>query len=212
MKSYTLIPNEVGGKFKPEDLYTITCMYLTAKDDYTTDSTREQLAQITGLSFAYIKDKFLPRLKNTIFCNIDECISMKDGQVRKRNKYILPIPRINYRIINKEILEDVNLTPTEKGIMIGLYILTVNNYFNIGFSKTKIAKSLGISRNTYLKYEETLTQKGYIIPLTEDVTNVKHGDFQEGIVLNCPWLGTKELNRRIYDSTHIIDLHDTSLE
>lgn len=202
MKSYTLIPNEAGKIFKPEDLYTITCMYLTAKDDYTTDSTREQLAQITELSFAYIKDKFLPRLRESEFCEIEGYTELPDSQIRKRNKYILPKPVTNYRIISKEILEDTNLTYTEKGIMIGLYSLTVNNSLNIGFSKNEIARRLKLSRNSYLKYEKSLIEKGYIIPLSEDITNGRHGDFSEGIVLNCSWLGTKELNRKVYESTH----------
>lgn len=202
MKLYTLIPNEAGKIFKPEDLYTVTCMYLTAKDDYTTDSTREQLSQITGLSFAYIKDKFLPRLRSTKFCKIEEYTEFPDSQTKKRNKYILPQPVINYRIISKEVLEDANLTPREKGIMIGLSSLTVNNSFNIGFSKSEIAKRLNLSRNSYLKYEKSLIEKGYILSLSEDITNDRHGDFSEGIVLECSWLGTKELNKKVYESTH----------
>lgn len=202
MKSYTIIPNEAGKIFKPEDLYTITCMYLTAKDDYTTNSTREQLAQITGLSFAYLKDKFLPRLRKSKFSEIEGYTEITDSQIRKRNKYMLPQPVTNYRIISKEMLEDTNLTYTEKGIMIRLYSLTVNNSFNIGFNKSQISKYLNISRNSYLKYEKSLIEKGYIIPLSEDITNDRHEDFSEGIVLNCSWLGTEELNRKVYESTH----------
>lgn len=202
MKSYTIIPNEAGGIFSPRDLYTLTCLYLTAKDDYTTDSTREQLAQITALSFAYIKDKFLPRLRESEFCEIEGYTELPDSQIRKRNKYILPKPVTNYRIISKEILEDTNLTPTEKGIIIGLYSLTVNNSLNIGLSKNEIARRLNISRNSYLKYEKSLIEKGYIELLSNDITNDRHGDFSEGIVLNCSWLGTQELNRKVYESTH----------
>ena len=202
MKSFTIIPNEAGGIFSPRDLYTLTCLYLTAKDDYTTDSTREQLAQITGLSFAYIKDKFLPRLRESEFCEIEGYTEITDSQIRKRNKYILPKPVTHYRIISKEILEDTNLTYTEKGIMIGLYSLTVNNSFNIGFSKNEITKRLKLSRNSYLKYEKSLIEKGYIELLSNDTTNDRHGDFSEGIVLNCSWLGTEELNRKVYESTH----------
>lgn len=202
MKSYTIIPNEAGKIFKPEDLYTITCMYLTAKDDYTTNSTREQLAEITGLSFAYIKDKFLPRLRSTKFCEIEEYTEFPDSQIKKRNKYILPQPQTNYRIISKEVLEDTNLTPAEKGIIIGLSSLSVNNSFNIGFNKSQISKSLNISRNSYLKYEKYLIEKGYITPLSEDITNSRHEDFSQGIVLKCSWLGTKELNKKVHESTH----------
>lgn len=205
MKSYTIIPNEAGGIFNPRDLYTLTCLYLTAKDDYTTDSTREQLAKITGLSFAYIKDKFLPRLRKSEFCEIEGYTELPDSQIRKRNKYILPQPVTNYRIISKKMLEDTNLTPTEKGIIIGLYSLTVNNSFNIGFNKSQISKHLNISRNSYLKYEKSLIEKGYIKLLSNDTTNDRHGDFSEGIVLNCSWLGTEELNKKVYESTHSIN-------
>ncbi|WP_108822036.1 helix-turn-helix domain-containing protein [Dysgonomonas sp. Marseille-P4361] len=202
MKSYTIIPNEAGGIFTPRDLYTLTCLYLTAKDDYTTNSTREQLAKITGLSFAYIKDKFLTRLRKSNFCEIEEYIEFSNSLIRKRNKYILSKPITNFKIISKEILEDTNLTPSEKGIMIGLYSLTVNNSFNIGFSKSEIAKRLKLSSKTYLKYEKALIEKGYIKLLSEDITNDRHEDFDGGIVLNCSWLGTKELNTKVYESTH----------
>lgn len=202
MKSYTIIPNEAGGIFSPRDLYTLTCLYLTAKDDYTTDSTREQLAQITGLSFAYIKDKFLPRLRESEFCEIEGYTELPDSQIRKRNKYILPKPVTNYRIISKEILEDTNLTPTEKGIMIGLYSLTYNNTFNVGFTKSEIARRLELSRNSYLKYEKSLIEKGYITPHLENITHIRHGD-TIGISLCCDWLGIEEMNLRIYEFNHL---------
>lgn len=32
MKNYTIIPNYASGKFSPNDLYTITGIYLTAND------------------------------------------------------------------------------------------------------------------------------------------------------------------------------------
>lgn len=202
MKSYTLIPNEAGQIFKPEDLYTLTCMYLTAKSDYTTNSTRKQLSEITEFSEAYLKDKFLPRLRKSKFCKIEEYMEFPNGQIRKRNKYVLPQPETNYRIISKEILKDAKLTLTEKGVMIGLYTLTVNNSFNIGFSKNEIARSLNLSRNSYLKHEKSLLKKGYLIPLSKDTTNNRHEDFSKGIVLKCSWLGTKELNQKVHESTH----------
>ena len=68
MKNYTIIPNYASGKFSPNDLYTITGIYLTANDKYITDSTYEQIASSTGQSLSYIKDYFMPRLKNTKFC------------------------------------------------------------------------------------------------------------------------------------------------
>ncbi|MBD8388851.1 helix-turn-helix domain-containing protein [Dysgonomonas sp. BGC7] len=99
-------------------------------------------------------------------------------------------------------MEDTNLTPTEKGIIIGLSSLSVNNSFNIGLNKSQISKSLNISRNSYLKYEKSLIEKGYITPLSEDITNSRHEDFSQGIVLKCSWLGTKELNKKVHESTH----------
>ena len=57
MKTFTKIPNELSARFAPNDVYTLTVMYLTAKYDekhfcYVTDVTREQLAKLTGLSLA----------------------------------------------------------------------------------------------------------------------------------------------------------------
>ena len=53
MKNYTIIPNYASEKFSPNDLYTITGIYLTANDRYITDSTYEQIASFTGQSLSY---------------------------------------------------------------------------------------------------------------------------------------------------------------
>ena len=85
MKNYTIIPNYASEKFSPNDLYTITGIYLTANDRYITDSTYEQIASFTGQSLSYIKDYFIPRLKDTEFCSNS---TIHNGKFEK--KKILP--------------------------------------------------------------------------------------------------------------------------
>lgn len=159
MKNYTIIPNYASGKFSPNDLYTITGIYLTANDKYITDSTYEQIASSTGQSLSYIKDYFMPRLKNTKFCT--QIQSFTIGNLR-RKRYYLPKPTENFRIIKKEVLTDTNITSEEKGFIIALYCNCVNNSFNLSLSSWKFWESkIKVSKSTFYKLKKSLVSRGF---------------------------------------------------
>lgn len=208
MKNFTIIPNEAGSIFKPTDLYTLTCMYLTTNNNYCTDITREQLAKITGLSFSYIKDKFLPRLKQSNFCTIE---TYKETPTKSRNIYKLSEPKINYKIVQKGVIEDSNLTPQEKGFLIALHTTSFNNSYDCGLSENTIIKKINTSKNTYYKYKNILLHKGYIFLYKDEVnTSTIHENFSFGYSINCTWLGSEKMQIKYQElmKENIEDIED----
>lgn len=191
MKTFTKIPNQIGTLFKPTDVYTIAVMYLTAKYDintdcFVTDSTREQLAEFTGLSFNYIKLEFLPRFKESKFCEI---VQYTDSNNNRRNRYYLPNPEVNYRIINSRVIHDISLTPREKGFLISLFTICENNTFNCGLNTLEITDLLKISKTTFGRYKEHLINKGKLLTFdNEDLFD--HFKYSSCLEINCDWIGS----------------------
>ena len=124
VKQFTIIPIEACRYFNPKQLYLLAGLYINAypqrESNYmTTDTTFSQLAALTGVSIYYIKESFVPRLKELE----DKGYRVETIQSQreiKRNIYHLPNPPVNFRIIWAEIFSDRSLTPEEKGVMIGL--------------------------------------------------------------------------------------------
>ena len=182
MKNYTIIPNYASEKFSPNDLYTITGIYLTANDRYITDST-----SFTGQSLSYIKDYFIPRLKDTEFCTQIQPFTM--GNL-KRKRYYLPKPTENFRIIKKEVLTDTNITSEEKGFTIALYCNCVNNSFNLSLSSWKFWESkIKVAKSTFYKLKKSLVSRGYLRKLEDVPENPDSGNHSEDYMLCVPWLG-----------------------
>ena len=187
MKNYTIIPNYASEKFSPNDLYTITGIYLSANDRYITDSTYEQIASFTGQSLSYIKDYFIPRLKDTEFCTQIQPFTM--GNL-KRKRYYLPKPTENFRIIKKEVLTDTNITSEEKGFTIALYCNCVNNSFNLSLSSWKFWESkIKVAKSTFYKLKKSLVSRGYLRKLEDVPENPDSGNHSEDYMLCVPWLG-----------------------
>ena len=86
----------------------------------TTDTTFSQLSELTGVNPDYIKDSFIPRLKELEDKGYRVETIQQQREIR-RNIYYLPNPTKNFRIIWAELFSDSSLTPEEKGVMIGLY-------------------------------------------------------------------------------------------
>lgn len=192
MKTFTKIPNELGTKFSPNDVYTLTVMYLTAKYDekhfcYITDVTREQLADFTGLSLGYIKDEFLPRLKESKFCKIEP---FTNGYKEKRNRYYLPDSNSNFRIINSRVIQDKGLTPKEKGFLISFFTICENRTLNCGLDERMIVDKLKLSKSTFDRYKKKLIEKKYLIPF-DNIDLFDHlNNYCRGIEIRCEWIGT----------------------
>lgn len=163
VKSYTIIPIEACRYFNPKQLYLLAGLYINAypqkESNYmTTDTTFSQLSELTGVSVDYIKESFVPRLKELEDRGY-RVETIQEGPMTKRNTYYLPNPPSNFRIIWAELFSDNSLSPEEKGIMIGLYCLCINNEFRIDLTDREIYNQLNMAKNTYKRLRNLLIEK-----------------------------------------------------
>lgn len=192
-KDYTPFPINATGLFKPKDLYLLAGMYLSSEyySDASylyTDVTVNQLSALTGVSEDYISNNFYPRLKRSGFIRY-RCI--QEQPLVRRNHFYLPNPTRDFRFIRKELFFDRTISPEEKGIMIGLYGLCLNGTFRYDLSDQRVWESLGISKNTFKKYRNSLIDNNvlwssYDAPMA--LTNPEHLNAK---VLMYPHLGHK---------------------
>ena len=192
-EDHTPFPINATGLFKPKDLYLLAGVYLSSEyhSDASylyTNTTVHQLSVLTGVSEDYISNNFYPRLKRSGFIRY-RCI--QEQPLVKRNHFYLPNPTQNFRFIRKELFLDRAISPEEKGIMIGLYGLCLNGTFRYDLSDQRVWESLGISKNTFKKYRNSLIDKNvlwssYDAPMA--LTNAEHLSAK---VLMYPHLGHK---------------------
>lgn len=193
VKNYTIIPIEACKYFNPKQLYLLAGLYINAhyesgRSYMTTDTTYSQLSSLTGISIDYIKTSFIPRLKELEDKGYRVETTQEDYKT-KRNTYYLPNPEKNFRIIWAELFSDKSLSPEEKGVMIALYCLCINNEFRIDLPDKEIYTQLDMAKNTYVKYRNLLIKKkviwsSYDVPM--QLTWYEHMDSK---VILYPHLG-----------------------
>lgn len=101
----------------------------------------------------------------------------------------MPNPSENYRVIWTELFSDNSLSPEEKGFMIGLYCICVNNTFRLNLPDKAIYETLGMVKNTYTKYKNSLISKGILKTLGESYIALINFNFFHGTILMYPHLG-----------------------
>lgn len=193
VKVYSRIPNDAIMHFKLKDLYLLAGLYNSAHysnagDVCTTDITIKQLSDLTGVSQGYIGEYFLPKFRKEGF---GECQTHQLEKTIKRNVFKLPYPNGNYRIIWEHIFSDSSLQPEEKGFLIGLYCLCVNNTFRYDLKDTEIAKKLGMDDKTYRKYRNVLIGKRVIVSSYDAPMALTNTEYLNAKVLMYPHLGYK---------------------
>lgn len=192
-KPYTIIPIEACRYFNPKQLYLLAGLYINAhyqrgSNYMTTDTTFSQLSELTGVNTDYIKDSFIPKLKELEDKGYRVETIQQQREIR-RNIYYLPNPTKNFRIICAELFSDSSLNPEEKGVMIGLYCLCVNNEFRIDLSDKLIYSHLDIAKNTYKKYRDLLIEKKVIWSSYDVPMKLVWTEHMEAKVLLYPHLG-----------------------
>ena len=192
-KPYTIIPIEACRYFNPKQLYLLAGLYINAhyqrgSNYMTTDTTFSQLSELTGVNTDYIKDSFIPRLKELEDKGYRVETIQQQREIR-RNIYYLPNPTKNFRIIWAELFSDSSLTPEEKGVMIGLYCLCVNNEFRIDLSDKLIYSQLDMAKHPYKKYRNLLIEKKLIWPSYDVPMKLVWTEHMEAKVLLYPHLG-----------------------
>ena len=192
-KPYTIIPIEACRYFNPKQLYLLAGLYINAhyqrgSNYMTTDTTFSQLSELTGVNTDYIKDSFIPKLKELEDKGYRVETIQQQREIRRNIDY-LPNPTKNFRSIWAELFSDSSLNPEEKGVMIGLYCLCVNNEFRIDLSDKLIYSHLDIAKNTYKKYRDLLIEKKVIWSSYDVPMKLVWTEHMEAKVLLYPHLG-----------------------
>ena len=174
---------------------TCTCLQVCISSFYQrnsnilhTDITISQLSSLTGVSEEYITNNFYPRLKRSGFISY-RCI--QEQPLVKRNHFYLPNPTHNFRFIRKELFFDRTISPEEKGIMIGLYGLCLNDTFRYDLSDQRVWETLGISKNTFKKYRNNLIDKNVLWSSYDAPMALTSAEHLNAKVLMYPHLGHK---------------------
>lgn len=157
MKTYTLISNKIAQELKPADLLRYTALSFMPRIGNETDSTFQQIGDVTGEGYETIK-KAITRLKKSTSIEVRE-VMRSEG---RRNIYTIKEPIDNYKFINKCIFE----LPIEiglKGFIIQLKSITINNTDKIDWSINNIAKHINCDRGTITRYIDGLIYLGYLI-------------------------------------------------
>ena len=203
VKNYTKFPIEAIKYFKTKDLYLLAGLYLCShysnnQSYYETDTTIHQLSELTGVDDSYIKNYFLPKLKGSGF--IIPCRTIQLEYKVRRDSYTLPKFETNYRVINKELFFDNTLTPDEKGILIALYCLCINNTFRFDLTDKSIWSKLGISKNTLKKYKKLLIEKDILQTSYKAPMALIDLDHTSATIIVYPYLGFKPYTDFIKES------------
>lgn len=194
------MPCDLLGSFKPRLLYLIAGLYSTGRyntnkdKSVTTDVTIGQLEAITGDKKFYIKESLFTtiRKRNSEYVKWNGNFythNKERGDIQKRNRFSLLKASTNFRIIQRGIFQDDRFTPDEKGYIIALYMLCVNNTFRFDLSDAEIAKRLDVSLNTWKKYKAILINKGVIQEFKDAPAHMVDLNFEEALVLNYEHLG-----------------------
>ena len=157
------------GTIKPRMLYSLGGMYSSCHYKKTdsgivmeTNITIPQLSQLTGESIDYIGDVFYPHIKKQEQLILSYTSLYDKVSHQRRNKFIMATPIKPYRIYWSSIFRDTLLTPEEKGYIMALYMLCVTGARRYELNNHRIAKSLGVTLNTWKKYKSILEDKGIL--------------------------------------------------
>lgn len=89
-------------------------------------------------------------------------------------------------------------------------MLCINNTFRFELSDTAIAKSIGVSLNTWKKYKNVLVEKGVIQKFKNAPAGLLDPNFENAMVLNYEYLGYKSASiiqeEALQDINYISDI------
>lgn len=168
--NYTVIPKSIvnfqTGNSKPVDIYvwaTIKCC-----SNYKTNIshiTEEKLSLLTGLDERTIR-RVIKRLKDAGCLTVQTIIKEDaDRGFIKRNSYYIKPEKSNYFFLDNSYFKR-NYPAKIAGFLLLLKAICLNNTDTIQWSNAKIAKSIGLSRNTITALIKECLQLGLIKPIS----------------------------------------------
>lgn len=163
MKPYIKLPlklQEINEKSKFKQIYTYFLIKCRIYDDSLTASVLQgKLMQEVCVSSKTMQT-YIQNLKPYFSCITKEYIDKCDHYC---NKYHFTNITRYYIAVNKDLKDDTNLTPEQKGILIKIKMMCIKNTNYIKYdSKTELKEILDISKNRVHSILEDLEKKGYI--------------------------------------------------
>lgn len=178
MKTFTKIPTNISEKLNFEDVYRFTCLFLTPTPKGYTDSTFEQIKELTKDNSVNTVRNFISRLKDS---DIIRILPFTFNGYRRNQYYLSEYP--NFRMISKDIL-NLELDNKYKGFLIALFGNCLNNTKVCNLKYQDLADKMSTSLSTVKRYVKLLTELGLIIKT------------DSGLVINsdCFLINNKEVN------------------
>lgn len=165
MANYSILDKDIrkyrSGKNKNEDIFLLgyikgCCTNFKSGESHV---TQEKLKTLTGLALRTIQS-IISRLRET---NLIDVYTLQKGQQRL-NVYRFNLKPANFFFVNNSFYY-TNIDQKEKGLLLLIKSLCINNTNTTLYNRTKIAEELGQNRGTVSKLINTLIDKNMLLEL-----------------------------------------------
>ena len=170
--NFTIIDKSIkdynSGKNRNQDIFVYA--YIKLCSDFKSGlshATQDRLSELTGIPLRTLQEAIY-RLRDSSFMSV---VTKQVEKSRKQNTYIFNPQPINYYLLDNSFFY-LSLTPKQKGFLLLLKCLCLNNTNKTLFNRTKIASELFQDRGTVSKLINELvakeliheTKEGYLLP------------------------------------------------
>ena len=165
MANYSILDKDIkkyrSGKNKNEDVFLLGYMKgcCTGFQSGESHVTQEKLKTLTGIPVRTIQN-IIYRLRETNLISVE---TLQKGK-QKLNVYRFNLKPANFFFVNNSFYY-TNLEQKEKGFLLLLKSLCINNTNTTLYNRTKIAEELGQDRGTVSKLINTLIAKNMLLEL-----------------------------------------------
>lgn len=166
MENYSIIDKDISkyrnGKNKNEDIFLLGYIKGCCTKFQTGEShvTQEKLVTLTGLPLRTIQS-ITSRLRETNLINVE---TLQKGK-QKFNVYRFNLKPTNFFFVNNSFYY-TNIEQKEKGLLLLIKSLCINNTNTTLYNRTKIAEELGQDRGVVSKLINTLIDKNMLLELS----------------------------------------------
>lgn len=165
MKNYTILDKDINkyrsGKNKNTDIYLYGFLKACCSNYRTGEShaTQNKIQQLTKISLRTIQSS-ISRLRET------ELMKVETRQVglQRFNKYFFNLNPEHFFFVNNSFYY-VDILQKEKGLLLLIKSLCINNSNTILYSRTKIAELIDQDRNTISKMMNELIRKNMLLEI-----------------------------------------------
>jgi len=165
MKNYSILDKNISkyrnGKNKNEDIFLLGYIKACCSDYRTGEShvTQEKLHELTGIPLRTIQSS-ISRLRETDLINVET----RQNGPKKNNTYSFNLNPANFFYVSN-FFYYTNVEQKEKGFLLLIKSLCINNSNTTLYNRTKIAELIGQDRNTVSKMINELIEKDMLIAI-----------------------------------------------